>query len=98
MGRARFFFYMCIGKAEVRWKRSTREEATHVCSMKQTHAAIHGINNVLKTLVRCCDHQLMYALAGPVVWYGPVQRDSVTEVRIVAVFLSQVFRVALLSR
>lgn len=40
----------------------------------------------------------MYALAGPVVWYGPVQRDSVTEVRVVAVLLSQVFSVALLSR
>lgn len=52
MGRA-CFFYMCIGKAEVRWKWSTREEATHVYSMKQTHAAIDGINNVLKALVRC---------------------------------------------
>lgn len=46
-----FAFYMCIGKAEVRWKQSTKEEAAHVYCMKQTHAAIIS---VLKALVRCC--------------------------------------------
>lgn len=39
----------------------------------------------------------MYLLAGPVVWYGPIQGDFVTEVGIVAVLLPQVFSVALLS-
>lgn len=39
----------------------------------------------------------MYSLARPVVRYGPIQRDSVTEVGIVAVFLPQVFSVVLLS-
>lgn len=39
----------------------------------------------------------MYSLAGPVVRYGPIQRDSVTEVGVVAVLLPQVFSVALLS-
>lgn len=41
---------------------------------------------------------LLYSLAGPVVWYGPVQRDSVAEVCVVAVLLPQVFSIALLSR
>lgn len=39
----------------------------------------------------------MHSLAGPVVRYGPVQRDSVAEVCVVAVLLPQVFSVALLS-
>lgn len=39
----------------------------------------------------------MYSLAGPVVWYGPIQRDSVTEVGVVAVLLPQVFSIAFLS-
>lgn len=40
----------------------------------------------------------MDSLAGPVVWDGPIQRDPVAEVRVVAVLLSQVFSIALLSR
>lgn len=42
-----------------------------------------------------CD---MDSLAGPVVRYGPVQRDPVTQVGVVAVFLPQVFGVTLLQR
>lgn len=37
-------------------------------------------------------------LAGPVVWYGPVQRDPVAEVGVVAVLLSKVFGFVFLSR
>lgn len=40
----------------------------------------------------------MYSLVGPVVRYGPIQRDSVTQVGVVAILLPQVFSVALLSR
>lgn len=41
---------------------------------------------------------MMDSLAGPVVWDGPIQRDPVAEVRVVAVLLSQVFSIALLRR
>lgn len=40
----------------------------------------------------------MNSLVGPVVWDGPIQRDPVAEVRVVAVLLSQVLSIALLSR
>lgn len=40
----------------------------------------------------------MDSLAGPVVRDGPIQRDSVAEVGVVAILLSQVFSIALLSR
>lgn len=58
-------------------------------------------------LCNCCELTLkvkfnvypldMYSLAGPVVRYGPIQRDSVTEVGVVAILFPQVFSVALLS-
>ncbi len=41
--------------------------------------------------------KLNHSLAGPVVRDGPIQRDSVTEVGVVAVLLPQVFSIALLS-
>lgn len=41
-------------------------------------------------------YQLVHSLARPVVRYGPIQRDSVAEVGVVAVLLPQVFGVALL--
>lgn len=40
----------------------------------------------------------LYSLARPMVWYCAVQRNSVTEVGIIAVLLPKVFGVTLLSR
>lgn len=40
----------------------------------------------------------LYSLARPMVWYCAVQRNSVTEVGIIAVLLPKVFSVTLLSR
>lgn len=40
----------------------------------------------------------MNSLAGSVVWDGPIQRDPIAEVGVIAVLLPQVFSVVLLSR
>lgn len=97
-------FFTC--QTEVRWKWSTREEVLHVYCIKQTDADVWSTNKPqcfrLQTGVVFWasnpSSPLMYSLAGPVVWYGPVQRDSVAEVRVVAILLSQVFSIALLNR
>lgn len=59
----------------------------------------HQQANVRQARTRRCvlGLEAIVSLAGPVVWYGPVQRDSVAEERVVAILLSQVLSIALLG-